>query len=126
MGHVTNAVSEVFYGKYGLNAMTKFDLVGDKLRHLVEDEEHDLGYDGASQMIRERVASSDDDDIDHWAVPSTETWRTVLRENRRLQERVRLLESTCDEHGIEVEVVEELKKKGENKGDTLIEMSRSL
>ncbi|GMH65073.1 hypothetical protein TrLO_g5202 [Triparma laevis f. longispina] len=126
MGHVTNAVSEVFYGKYGLNAMTKFDLVGDKLRHLVEDEEHDLGYDGASQMIRERVASSDDDDIDHWAVPSTETWRTVLRENRRLQERVRLLESTCDEHGIEVEVVEELKKKGENKVDTLIEMSRSL
>ncbi|GMI14589.1 hypothetical protein TrVE_jg10547 [Triparma verrucosa] len=124
LGHVTNAVSEVFYGKYGLNAMTTFDLVGDRLRHLVEDEGFDIGYDGATRMVTS--SSEEEEGIDHWAVPSTEDWRSVLKENRRLEERVRLLESTCEENGIEVEEVGPMKGGKGGEGEVVIEMSRSL
>ena len=105
--------------------MTTFDLVGDRLRHLVEDEGFDIGYDGATRMV---TSSSEEEEegIDHWAVPSTEDWRSVLKENRRLEERVRLLESTCEENGIEVEEVGPMKGGKGGEGEVVIEMSRSL
>ena len=73
---VAGVASEVVYGKYGLNNMTRVDLIGDKLRHYVDDEEEDLGYDG---MVEESGVVGG---LDHWAVPTTAAWKDAVVRNR--------------------------------------------
>lgn len=112
---VANVASEVAYGKYGLNNMTTYDPVGSRLRHYIDDEADDLGYDG---MVEEQGVVGG---IDHWAVPTTEAWRSMLRENARLEERVRLLEDACRSNGVSV-VSTELSNGGKGEGE--VELGR--
>ncbi|GMH46596.1 hypothetical protein TrRE_jg4426, partial [Triparma retinervis] len=133
---MTGAVGEIFYGTYGINAWTKVDVIGDRLRHNQEDEEdspvsselvEDAGY------IEE---FDEDDEDDAWAVPSNEVWRSTVRENRRLAERCRLLEGACKDNNVDLNNIDvELGGRGGGGGGktatrggsvAMTEMSRSL
>ena len=100
--------TEVLYGTYGLNNLTRVDLIGDRLRHSIDgDESYDLGLEDSGFKGE-----------DHWAVPTTSTWRAVVNENSLLRSRVQHLEGLCDENGViyEQEHIEDSASRRSNEG----------
>ena len=100
MTNVGKGLGEVMYGKYGMNAMSKFDIVGSKLRHYTEHDGENLGYDDG--VVLHDGHEGADQDRDWWALPSTAEWREAVVENGRLYERVEVLEGECEKNRISV------------------------
>ncbi|GMI19101.1 hypothetical protein TeGR_g2250, partial [Tetraparma gracilis] len=96
-GAAGNVVNEVIYGKFGLNNMSQFDLVGEKLKHHHDNHGENLGYDDGVVLHE-----APDSEQDWWSLPSTEVWQLALGEHGRLVERVRELEGRCEGAGVEV------------------------
>ena len=104
---MTGAVGEIFYGTYGINAWTRVDVIGDRLRHNQEDEEDTSS--GTGELVEDEGYIEEFDEAneaDAWAVPSNEVWRSVVRENRRLAERCRLLEGVCKDNNVDVKDID--------------------
>ena len=105
-GGARSLVDGIVFGKFGLNEISRFDLIGQSLRHRrAGDEDFDVlesealaGFYEAGVLSAAAAAGEDAaDGTDNWAVPTVERWHSVLRENENLRRRMRELEKKCEE-----------------------------
>ena len=115
-------LNQIFYGAYGLNNMTTFDLIGERLRHNDEGEEGD-GTWGDEEGERERgekgsfLAAFDELDVmiddnnseDGWSLPTMEEMRDVKNANRVLKLQVLLMAQKMKKKNVDFDMHQELR-----------------
>ena len=118
-----NGMYDVFYGKYGLNNMTTFDLVGTKLRHHLNDDWDDDDMDGKDSYssfvdsIEFLEDETDDDETeggDHWANPTVEEVKALKDVNRHLSLKIMLLERELEKNDVLIDIEKEARVYREN------------